>query len=431
MTNLSKQPGLRAAAFVVAIGLGTGGQAAADVVFPDDVIIQGSACVGLDCVNNESFGADTIILKENNTRILFNDTSTTAGFPKNDWRLTANGQFSGEASFFSIDDVTGSKVPFKITAGAPSNALFVDSVGNVGLGTATPGLELHINSSDTPAQRLEQNAGGGFAAQTWDVGGNEANFFVRDVTGGSRLPLRLRPGAPPSSLDIAKDGNVSVGASLGVGVPSPAFNVDVLGSGHTTVRLTATAAGSVPRLLLVTPTREWRIGNDPTGNQLVFFDANAGSVRAAFDTSGNVGIGTTTPAARMDVSGTIRAGTLNANPAANTVCFSASNILGTCSSDLRLKRDVEYLHADAGLAAVMQLKPAAFRWQDGDDRLMAGFVAQDTQLAIPAAVHQPAGGEFLSLDSTAVLAYAVKAIQELKADNDVLRAEIERLKTAR
>jgi len=40
-----------------------------DVVTADDVIIQGSACIGLDCVDNESFGFDTLRLKENNTRI--------------------------------------------------------------------------------------------------------------------------------------------------------------------------------------------------------------------------------------------------------------------------------------------------------------------------------------------------------------------------
>ena len=78
-----------------------------DVVTPDDVIIQGSACIGLDCVNNESFGFDTIRLKENNTRIKFDDTSTSAGFPANDWQLTANDSASGGANKFSIEDITG------------------------------------------------------------------------------------------------------------------------------------------------------------------------------------------------------------------------------------------------------------------------------------------------------------------------------------
>ena len=36
-----------------------GSTAFADQVIPDDLIVQGSACIGLDCVNNESFGFDT------------------------------------------------------------------------------------------------------------------------------------------------------------------------------------------------------------------------------------------------------------------------------------------------------------------------------------------------------------------------------------
>ena len=62
---------------------------AEDQVIPDDLIVQGSGCVGFDCVNNESFGFDTIRLKENNLRIKFEDTSVGT-FPTNDWQLTAN-----------------------------------------------------------------------------------------------------------------------------------------------------------------------------------------------------------------------------------------------------------------------------------------------------------------------------------------------------
>jgi hypothetical protein len=196
-----------------------------DVVTADDAIIQGSLCVGLDCVNNESFGFDTIRLKENNTRIKFDDTSTTAGCPANDWQLTANDACGG-ASKFSIEDITSSKVPFTVTAGAATNSIFVDSTGRVGFRTSTPVLDLHVNTSNTPALRLEQNNSGGFTAQTWDVGANEANFFVRDVTGGSKLSLRIRPGAPTSSVDISSSG------AVGIGTASPDSNskLDVNGA---------------------------------------------------------------------------------------------------------------------------------------------------------------------------------------------------------
>jgi hypothetical protein len=52
-----------------------------DQVIADDQIVQGSLCVGLDCVNNENFGFDTIRLKENNLRIKFEDTSTGRSRP--------------------------------------------------------------------------------------------------------------------------------------------------------------------------------------------------------------------------------------------------------------------------------------------------------------------------------------------------------------
>jgi hypothetical protein len=195
-----------------------------DVVTADDAIIQGSLCVGFDCVNNESFGFDTIRLKENNTRIKFDDTSTGTGFPNHDWQLTANDSASGGANKFSIEDITAATVPFTITGSAATNSIFVDSTGRVGFRTSTPVLDLHVATSNTPAMRLEQNNSGGFTAQTWDIAGNEANFFVRDVTGGSRLPFRIRPGAPTSSIDINASGNV------GIGTASPSNKLHVLSS---------------------------------------------------------------------------------------------------------------------------------------------------------------------------------------------------------
>ncbi|MBA4852702.1 tail fiber domain-containing protein [Emticicia sp. BO119] len=184
----------------------------ADQVIADDLIVQGSECVGFDCVNNESFGFNTIRLKENNTRLAFDDTSVGA-FPANDWELEANATASGGSSHFAINDVTGARTPFKIIAGAPTNSFFMASNGKIGLRTATPVLDLHFNTGDTPAIRLEQNNTSGFTAQTWDMAGNEANFFIRDVTGGSKLPFRIRPGAPTSSVDISSSGKVGIGTA--------------------------------------------------------------------------------------------------------------------------------------------------------------------------------------------------------------------------
>jgi hypothetical protein len=205
-------------AAVVALAGLAAAPAAADQLFLDDVIVDGSLCVGIDCVNGESFGFDTIRLKENNLRIKFQDTSSSASFPTNDWQLTANDSANGGANKFSIDDIDGGRTPFTIEASAPSHSLYVDSSGDLGLGTSIPVVDLHVVSGNTPTLRLEQDGSSGFAPQTWDVAGNEAGFFIRDVTNGSQLSLRIRPGAPSSSIDIAADGDVGIGT----GSPSSA-----------------------------------------------------------------------------------------------------------------------------------------------------------------------------------------------------------------
>lgn len=171
----------------------------ADQVIQDDLISAGSLCVGYDCNNGESFGFNTLRLKENNTRIRFYDTSSSASFPTNDWQLTANDSSNGGQNKFSIDDIDSGRTPFTILSAAPNNSFFVNSSGFVGLGTATPAMDLHMVSGNSPTIRLDQNGSGGWAAQQWDIGGNEANFFIRDVI-ANKLPFKIEPKAPTNEM---------------------------------------------------------------------------------------------------------------------------------------------------------------------------------------------------------------------------------------
>jgi hypothetical protein len=205
-----------------------GGLAPNDIIHADDVIITGSLCVGFDCLTDgtENFGFDTIKLKENNLRIFFDDTSATAGFAANDWRLVINDSASGGANYFAIEDSTAARTPYRIDAGAPNNSLYVSSTGRIGMGTNTPMTKLHLVLGDTPAIRLDQDASSGWTPQVWDVAGNESNFFVRDITNGSKLPFRIQPNSPANSFTIKADGKV------GLGTWSPAYSVEMERTGQ-------------------------------------------------------------------------------------------------------------------------------------------------------------------------------------------------------
>ena len=177
-----------------------------------DLIVVGSIAVGTDAVDGETFGFDTFRLKENNLQIHFDDTSV-AGFASNDWRIKINESSIGGSNYFGIEDATAGRMPFKILAGASDNAFFMAANGDIGLGTDSPGVNLHIVDGDSPTLRIEQDASGGFTPQSWDVSGNESNFFIRDNTNGSTLPFRIKPGAPQNALFIAANGNIGLGTA--------------------------------------------------------------------------------------------------------------------------------------------------------------------------------------------------------------------------
>jgi len=211
-----------------------------DQVIADDLIVQNSACIGFDCVNGESFGFDTLRLKENNLRIRFMDTSNSGSFPTRDWQLTANDTTNGGQDRFSIDDIDGGRTPFTIEASAPSHSLYVDDGGRIGVGTMNPVVELHVIDGDTPTLRLEQDGSSGFTAQTWDVASNETNFFVRDATNGSRLPFKIRPSAPTNSLYVDTDGDI------GLGTQSPGADMHLVRSDGNTQLLIQDSMNPTP-----------------------------------------------------------------------------------------------------------------------------------------------------------------------------------------
>ena len=143
------------------------------------------------------------------------------------------------------------------------------------------------------------------------------------------------------------------------------------------------------------------------------------------DNNGKVGIGSTSPAYPLDVVGDIR----------TSGCLRyASSTLGTCASDVQIKRDVKPF--ELGLAAVAGLKPVTFYYNGlagnpDDGHKQIGLIAQDVEKVAPALVvsekvklhpKDKDATEIKAVDYGAVNYMLINAVKELKADNDTLRA---------
>jgi hypothetical protein len=393
-----------------------------DFVIADDLIVQGSTCTGLDCINGEDFGFDTLRLKENNTRLQFNDTSSTTGFPTNNWQIRANSSASGGANFLGFVDqgATGfsesGTIVFSVAAGAPANSLFVASTGRVGLRTSTPVLDLHAATSNTPAFRLEQNSAGGFTAQTWDVAGNEASFFIRDVTSGSRLPLRIRPGAPSSSLDIAADGDV------GLGTGAPANALDIRRANQPAADIFAS------------------MGNDPTaGPSFNFGYAGASFGRSAgfFNMRPDAAAAAPNPSIRfltanveriiIDNEGFVGIGS-GLNPIHPLQMASGAHVTAggvwTDVSSREAKDDIQSLTADEARTTLAALEPVKFAYKADPAERHVGFVAED----VPDLVARPDRKTLSPMDIVAVL---TRVVQEQQQRIEELTAKLTALEGAR
>ena len=257
-------------------------------------VIRNALCVGFDCPDSPAFGDSSVLMMENNNRIKFGDTSVSP-FPNNDWEIEANSSSSGGQSYLGFNDCgtndnDGScttDLVFAVEAGARQNALYVESDGDVGIGTSNPVLDLHIVTGDSPGLRLDQASSSGFAPQTWDVAGNETSFFVRDVTNGSTLPFRIRPGAASNRLVIDADGDV------GIGVLSPERPLDVVATNapdNTVLEVENNGAARI-RIRNGASGETWNIGHQiPSNTGLTFSDVGDAVGELLLDVDGNLTI---------------------------------------------------------------------------------------------------------------------------------------------
>ncbi|QGX96742.1 hypothetical protein EI983_00020 (plasmid) [Roseovarius faecimaris] len=215
----------------------------ADEVLPDDAIVQGRLCVGSTCANGEPFAgllsSGYAKFKGSTPALEFEDTSTSS--PTTDWRLSAG--FNGEDTF-QLQDIDVGSIPLQISAGAPSNSLFLAPDGSLGMGTKFPFRDLHIRKLDTPGIRLDQIGQGEAPPQNWEVFANDVLLAFKDFTQNT-IPLGIAAGAPDDVVFLTDTGLVGMGTDL----PSTGLHVQK-SDGTGAILIEETSAGTLGQMTL-------------------------------------------------------------------------------------------------------------------------------------------------------------------------------------
>ena len=222
---------------------------------------------------------------------------STTGFvvmaPRQEITVTPMAIHSNSA--FSLDAADGS----------PTNAVFVDNGGNVGIGTTTPATKLHVKT-DGEGLRIDGSSVG--APSTAWVGFRDSNGtrtgYVGDG-GGSDNSVYLTSDAGDVHLYTAVGAAVTAKSDgkVGIGTTLPRSSLHVNGQ---CVWLTGGNGGGLP----IAAGSGLRLYHDGSRGMVFAFDYATASPRdlCLQEPGGNVGIGTTSPAAKLDVRGDIRLG---------------------------------------------------------------------------------------------------------------------------
>ena len=225
-----------------------------------------------------------------------------------------------------IDWVDANTVPGTGLWLANGNDIYNSNSGNVGIGTTTPDSKLEVDMTDASGNRV------GFIGDGSTTG---SALWTNWTTGASYLDFRL--GGITSTYTKMR---VTSTGRVGIGTTSPIYALDVVSTGDGLLSLTGGAK----------PTMRFRIGTSTVGTiqaqENTYMNVSAGgtsslnlvtagtTTRLTILTGGNVGIGTTTPAAKLDVysAASFRADVATGNPLISIVNNTAtSNTAGTAT----------------------------------------------------------------------------------------------------
>ena len=331
---------------------------------------------------------------------------------------TSSGQQGyGSLLIKSRSDYAGYSINFYTAASnnTPVERMRINSTGNVGIGTTSPNGRLTIKAelSDTAPSLVFRNELGGpssaisnfvSVAQTFTVIGtnvyvNSTGNLTRFDTGKQSCAIVLDEGlinftTGPTGATASSRMAITSGGAVYIGTTSnPLSNA---------TPLLGIVAGAATDVINIRHNQDgnntinvWQTGNT-THTALAFYKGNTQDLRGG-------------------------------------ISVSTSGVAYNTTSDYRLKTNITPI--ENGINRLMQLKPSKFNWIESGKET-EGFIAHELQEIFPDAVTGEKDAIYSStgkikpqsVDYGRITPLLVKAIQELKAELEIAKAEIQTLK---
>jgi hypothetical protein len=306
---------------------------------------------------------------------------------------TANGAYAlNQNTMGGGNTATGAQAMFYNTTGVENTAsgggaLFHNTTGSGNTATGYQPLTFNTTGSNNTA--------------------SGAGALENNETGSSNTASGL--GA--LSANVSGNNNTALGYSAGAVNPGP--NQNTTGSFNTFIGFQA-GPGTSTQLNNATA-----IGANAS--------VSANNTLVLGDPSVSVAIGADTAATKLQVVGDIRVGTSGTNGCVQG--FNGGAIAGTCSSDVRLKQNIEPL--SPVLDQLIQLQPVSYEWKAdeypeyhfGPERT-TGLIAQEVEKVFPGMVATDERG-YKAVNYSQLPLLLLQALRELNAENNNLRLEME------
>jgi hypothetical protein len=342
----------------------------------------------------------------------------------------------GTKSNYDLPFITNNTEKMRLTAG-----------GNLGVGTTT------FNATYPERLIADAGASGNTNYQNVIVGKGNTNSYaqlnIQNTNAGT--------GASSDVVATADNGNETTNY-IDLGINSSAN--------------TSAVFGGADDAYLYNVGQNLLMGTATSGKSIAFLTggtSQASNERMRIDGSGNVGIGTNSPAQKFHVSGgnaRITNGGINLDIMVGTTFGGITNAAGmvyyeiagsethmfggqiipdadnnwSCgssarrwtavyasngtvqTSDIRLKKNIHEL--PYGLSEVLKMRPVAYNWKDNTGGNKIGLIAQEVRKIIPEVVLGDEAKENLGMNYAELVPVLIHAIQEQQNQIDALKKEI-------